>query len=185
MTLNNRAGAASNYTAAKLAPNIAPSYYGGIANVKTANVPPPLPNVSISKVVATGDSAGTSKAGSGGAVPVNASTKSEAHSLSKPNLSAAPPVVTSPPKLTIQPKQDKLSPASKVNAPVSPRTKQTPRKNSNPIKTTTTSTIVGAVSTTSAPAAVTTAATTTGVTSTASGKSSLSRNVDPYYIVAY
>lgn len=145
---NLKASTASNYTAAKLTPNIAPSHYGGIANVKTANVPPPLPNVSISKVqVATGDNGGASKAGSNVAVPVNASIKPDALSPLKPTLSSAPSIVASPPK---------------VNAPVSPRTKQTPRKNSNPIKTTPQSTIGGVVvSTTSATATVAAAATTT------------------------
>lgn len=159
---NLKASAASNYTAAKLPLNIAPNPYAGIANVKTASVPPPLPNISISKVqVATGDSGGASRAGSNVAVPVNASVKSDA---SKPILSAGPPITVSPLKVTTPPKSEKLSPASKVTAPVSPRTKQTPRKNSNPIKTTPPPTIGSAVSsTTISPVAVTTAvATTTG-----------------------
>lgn len=130
---NLKSSTAFNYTAAKLAPNVGQGHYGGSA--KAANVPPPLPNVSISKVqVTTGDSSAVSRSVSN--VPVNASIKSDAHSPQKVNVSVAPPVGASPPKLSIPTKSEKLSPAPKANAPISPRTKQTPRKNSNPIRTT-------------------------------------------------
>lgn len=153
--VNMKTGTASNYTAAKLAPNVSPSHYGGIANVKTANVPP-LPNVSISKVqVATGDSVGASKAGPNVAVPINASVKPDVVPLLKPVVPAIPPVIGSPSKLSVPSKSEKLPTSPKVNAPVSPRTKQTPRKNSNPIKTTPPS-----KSTAGASAVVTAAATT-------------------------